>query len=172
MAAAADKTKKSADKDKAAPARRPVMMIALIAVVAAAAAGGGAWYFTRPPHSADGAAAAAKPKAPPAPAQYFGLEPPFVVNLNGPVDGPRYLQVEVQLMTRDAASLEALKTHSPALRARLLMLFSQVTPDQIADRAGKEKLQAASLAEVQKVLMAETGKKCADDLLFTSFVTQ
>jgi flagellar FliL protein len=148
------------------------MMIALIAVVAAAAAGGGAWYFTRPPHSADGAAAAAKPKAPPAPAQYFGLEPPFVVNLNGPVDGPRYLQVEVQLMTRDAASLEALKTHSPALRARLLMLFSQVTPDQIADRAGKEKLQAASLAEVQKVLMAETGKKCADDLLFTSFVTQ
>ncbi len=172
MAAAADKTKKSADKDKAAPARRPVMMIALIAVVAAAAAGGGAWYFTRAPHSADGAAAAAKPKAPPAPAQYFGLEPPFVVNLNGPVDGPRYLQVEVQLMTRDAASLEALKTHSPALRARLLMLFSQVTPDQIADRAGKEKLQAASLAEVQKVLMAETGKKCADDLLFTSFVTQ
>ena len=172
MAAAADKTRKSADKDKAAPARRPVMMIALIAVVAAAAAGGGAWYFTRPPHSADGAAAAAKPKAPPAPAQYFGLEPPFVVNLNGPVDGPRYLQVEVQLMTRDAASLEALKTHSPALRARLLMLFSQVTPDQIADRAGKEKLQAASLAEVQKVLMAETGKKCADDLLFTSFVTQ
>jgi len=172
VAAAADKTKKSADKDKAAPARRPVMMIALIAVVAAAAAGGGAWYFTRPPHSADGAAAAAKPKAPPAPAQYFGLEPPFVVNLNGPVDGPRYLQVEVQLMTRDAASLEALKTHSPALRARLLMLFSQVTPDQIADRAGKEKLQAASLAEVQKVLMAETGKKCADDLLFTSFVTQ
>ncbi|MDR6094330.1 MULTISPECIES: flagellar basal body-associated FliL family protein [Stenotrophomonas] len=173
MAAAADKTKKSADKDKAAPSRRPVLVIALIAVVAAAAAGGAVWYFTQAPHAADGSpATSAKPKAPPAPAQYFGLEPPFVVNLNGPVDGPRYLQVEVQLMTRDSSALEAIKTHSPALRARLLMLFSQVTPDQIADRAGKEKLQAASLAEVQKVLLAETGKKCADDLLFTSFVTQ
>jgi len=173
VAAAADKTKKSADKDKAAPSRRPMLVIALIAVVAAAAAGGGVWYFTQSAHGDAGAPAAkAKPKAPPAPAQYFGLEPPFVVNLNGPVDGPRYLQVEVQLMTRDATSLDVIRTHSPALRARLLMLFSQVTPDQIADRAGKEKLQADSLAEVQKVLMAETGKKCADDLLFTSFVTQ
>ncbi len=73
-----------------------------------------------------------------------------MVNLNGPVDGPRYLQLEVQLMTRDPSALEAIKTHAPAIRARLLMLFSQVSPDQIADVAGKQKLQAASLAEVQK----------------------
>ncbi|WP_373401940.1 flagellar basal body-associated FliL family protein [Klebsiella pneumoniae] len=33
-------------------------------------------------------------------------------------------------------------------------------------------MQAASLAEVQKVLKAETGSNGADDLLFTSFVTQ
>ncbi|WP_268606849.1 flagellar basal body-associated FliL family protein, partial [Escherichia coli] len=104
--------------------------------------------------------------------QYFALDPAFVVNLNGPVDGPRYLQLEVQLMTRDPAALEAIKTHAPAIRARLLMLFSQVSPDQIADVAGKQKLQAASLAEVQKVLKAETGSNGADDLLFTSFVTQ
>ncbi|MGM3151222.1 flagellar basal body-associated FliL family protein [Escherichia coli] len=42
----------------------------------------------------------------------------------------------------------------------------------MADIAGKQKLQAASLAEVQKVLKAETGSNGADDLLFTSFVTQ
>ena len=52
------------------------------------------------------------------------------------------------------------------------MLFSQVEPTQIADRAGKERLQADSLAEVQKLLKAETGTKGADELLFTSFVTQ
>ena len=173
MAAAADKTKKSADKDKAAPSRRPVLVIALIAVVAAAAAGGGVWYFTQAPHAADGAPATqAKPKAPPAPAQYFGLEPPFVVNLNSSFDGPRYLQVEVQLMSRDPAAMEAIKLHAPAIRAKLLMLFSQVEPTDIADRAGKERLQASSLAEVQKLLKAETGKPGADELLFTSFVTQ
>ncbi len=171
MAAAADKTKKSADKDKAAKPRSPLLITALVAVLAAGAAGGGAWYFAQSKHDEKPAKASAS-KAVPAPAQYFGLEPPFVVNLNSSFDGPRYLQVEVQLMTRDPAALEAIKLHAPAIRAKLLMLFSQVEPAQIATRAGKERLQADSLAEVQKLLKAETGNKGADELLFTSFVTQ
>lgn len=173
MAAAADKTKKSADKEKTAAPRSRLLVFGLIAVIAAGAAGGGVWYFTSGSHPAEAEAKAAPAKkAPPAPAQYFALEPAFVVNLSGAVDGPRYLQVEIQLMTRDPAALEDIKTHSPALRARLLMLLSQVTPDQIADIAGKQKLQASALAEVQKVLVTETGKPGADELLFTSFVTQ
>ena len=180
VAAAADKNRKTdtakekdKDKDGAAKPKRSMLMVGLIAVVAAGAAGGGVWYFTQ--HQAADKAPAATPEktaTPPAPAQYFALDPAFVVNLNGPIDGPRYLQVEVQLMTRDPQALAALQTHAPAIRARLLMLFSQVEPAQIADRAGKERLQAAALAEVQKVMEAETGKKVAEDLLFTSFVTQ
>ncbi|MGE8218085.1 flagellar basal body-associated protein FliL [compost metagenome] len=172
VAAAADKTKKSADKDKAAKPRSPLLITALVAVLAAGAAGGGAWYFATSSQHDTAAAKPAASKAVPAPAQYFGLEPPFVVNLNSSFDGPRYLQVEVQLMTRDPVALEAIKLHAPAIRAKLLMLFSQVEPNQIADRAGKERLQADSLAEVQKLLKAETGKPGADELLFTSFVTQ
>mgnify|MGYP001001569973 FL=1 len=172
MAAAADKTKKTAEKDKAAKPRSPILITALVAVLAAAAAGGGVWFFTQSTQEEKTSQAPKKKNATPAPAQYFALEPAFVVNLNGPIDGPRYLQLEVQLMTRDPAALEAIKTHAPALRARLLMLFSQVEPAQIADIAGKKKLQADSLAEVQKVLKAETGSNGADDLLFTSFVTQ
>jgi len=170
VAAAAEKTKKSADQ---APApRRGLLVIVLIAVVGAAAAGAGAWYYTQASDVVGGAVAAIRPKAPPAPAQYFPLDPPFVVNLNGPADGPRYLQVEVQLMTRDVTALDAIRAHSPALRARLLMLFSQAVPAQIADRPGKEKLQADALDEVRKVLLAETGRQGVDELLFTSFVTQ
>lgn len=173
VAAAADKTKKSADKDKTAKPRSPLLITALVAVLAAGAAGGGAWYFAKSQsHDSSTAAKPAAAKAVPAPAQYFALEPPFVVNLNSSFDGPRYLQVEVQLMTRDPAALEAIKLHAPAVRAKLLMLFSQVEPNQIADRAGKERLQADSLAEVQKLLKTETGKPGADELLFTSFVTQ
>ncbi|CAM4107627.1 flagellar basal body protein FliL [Stenotrophomonas lactitubi] len=173
MAAAADKTKKTAEKDKTAKPRSPILITALVAVLAAGAAGGGVWFFTQSKHEDKTAQAPKKTTTPaPAPAQYFALEPAFVVNLNGSIDGPRYLQVEVQLMTRDPAALEAIKTHAPAIRARLLMLFSQVSPQQIADIAGKQKLQADSLAEVQKVLKAETGSNGADDLLFTSFVTQ
>ncbi|SBV36101.1 Flagellar basal body-associated protein FliL [uncultured Stenotrophomonas sp.] len=176
MAAAADKNRKTdtpKEKDSAPQPQRSMLMVALIALIAAAAAGGGVWYFTQ--HQANGAPAAATAPAKaamPAPAQYFALDPAFVVNLNGPLDGPRYLQVEVQLMTRNPQALTALQTHAPAIRAQLLMLFSQVEPAQIADRAGREKLQQSALAEVQKLMTAETGSKAADDLLFTSFVTQ
>jgi flagellar FliL protein len=175
VAAAADKSRKpdpskDKDKDPAAKPRRSMLAAVLVAVIAAGGAGGAVWYFTQ--GHAGAAPAKAVAPATPAPAQYFALDPAFVVNLGGRLDGPRYLQVEVQLMTRDPEALPALQTHAPAIRARLLMLFSQVEPEQIADRAGKEKLQAAALAEVQKLMMAETGKKTADDLLFTSFVTQ
>ncbi len=170
MATAADKTKKNAvPQEKSGKSGSPVLVTALVALIAAAAAGSGVWFFA-------GKHELAKEKTPPrttpAPAQYFGLEPAFVVNLNGAYDGPRYLQVEVQLMTRDPQARQQMQTHAPAIRARLLMLFSQVEPQQIGDRAGKEKLQAAALDEVQKLLKAETGEPCAEELLFTSFVTQ
>jgi flagellar FliL protein len=117
VAAAADKTKKTAEKDKAAKPRSPILITALVAVLAAAAAGGGVWFFTQSKHE-EKTAQAPKKSATPAPAQYFALDPAFVVNLNGPVDGPRYLQLEVQLMTRDPAALEAIKTHArPSARA-------------------------------------------------------
>jgi flagellar FliL protein len=52
------------------------------------------------------------------------------------------------------------------------MLFSQESADGLLTRQGKEKLQAASLAEVKKLLVAETGKPGVDALMFTSFVVQ
>ena len=171
MAAAADKTKKTADKDKTAKPRSPILITALVAVLAAGAAGGGVWFFTQSKHE-DKNAQAPKKTATPAPAQYFALEPAFVVNLNGSIDGPRYLQVEVQLMTRDPAALEAIKTHAPAIRARLLMLFAQQDATSLMSREGKERLQNAALGEVKALLVAETGKPAAESLLFTSFVTQ
>jgi len=172
VAAAADKSRKDAAKDDTAEKpRRSLLVPILIAVIAAGAAGGAVWYFTRG-HAEEKAATAKAAPATPAPAQYFALDPAFVVNINGPADGPRYLQVEVQLMTRDPEVLHTLEAQAPGIRARLLMLFSQVQPDQIADRAGKEKLQAAALAEVRRLMKAETGKDSVDDLLFTSFVTQ
>lgn len=109
--------------------------------------------------------------APAAPASYLGLDPAFVVNLESP-DEAHYLQVDVQLMARDPQALDAAKVHVPQIRNSLLMLFGQQKPEDIATRAGKEKLQQAALAEVQKLLQAETGKPVVEGLYFTSFVMQ
>ncbi|MGS1079422.1 flagellar basal body-associated FliL family protein [Pseudoxanthomonas beigongshangi] len=160
---------------KPAPkAGKPWLIIGLVAIIAAGAAGGGAWFFASRNATPAKPAAKAAPEASkvPAPAQYFALEPPFVVNLIGSAGGARYLQVEVQLMTRDPESLKAIELHAPALRAKLLMLFAQQNAEELITRAGKEKLQAQALAEVRKLMKAETGKPGAEQLLFTSFVMQ
>ena len=174
--AAADK---NASKSKSEKADKPkggksLLTIGLVAVIAAGAAGGGAWYFAN--HGAKDekaeASEAKKPGEVPAPAQYFALEPPFVVNLVGETGGARYLQVEVQLMTRDPEALKAIELHAPAIRARLLMLFAQQDAAGLMSREGKERLQNTALNEVKALLVAETGKPSADALLFTSFVMQ
>lgn len=172
----AEKTASKPKTDKAEKARSgtPWLTIAAVAVVAAGAAGGGAWYFTKDTAVAGPAAkpAAASPGTLPAPAQYFALEPPFVVNLVGETGGARYLQVEVQLMTRDPEALKAIELHAPAIRARLLMLFAQQDAASLMSREGKERLQSAALGEVKALLVAESGKPSAESLLFTSFVMQ
>lgn len=172
MAAAADISKKSAAAKVAPKGGQPkkLLIIAVAAVLAVGGAGTGAWFFLH--KSAAAGKAEAKHAELPKPAQYFAMDPAFVVNLNGPDDGPRYLQLEVQLMTRDPESLKRIQENAPAIRAHLLMLFSQVQAQDIADIAGRKKLQAAALAEAQKLMTAETGKKSVEDLLFTSFVTQ
>jgi flagellar FliL protein len=173
VATATDTAKKSGVAAREKRGGKGILFGALAGIVVAAAAGGGIWYLIGKKSAAPAAAPkAAATGALPAAALYFALDPAFVVNLNGPADGPRYLQVEVQLMTRDPVALKNLESNAPAIRSRLLMLFSQVQPQDIADRPGKEKLQAQALAEVQKLMKAETGNKGAEALLFTSFVTQ
>jgi flagellar protein FliL len=145
----------------------------LISVVATAMIGGGtAWYLVgRAPAGTGAEGAAAAVQVPKGPAQYVGIEPAFVVNLAD--EGElRYLQVEIQVMTRDPKIADELKTHMPMIRNRLLLLFSQQRVAELRSREDKERLQAAALQEVQDVLTSETGRPGIETLLFTSFVTQ
>lgn len=147
------------------PRKRKTGRLVLAAVLALVVGGGGvAWYMlARQPDPAE----SLPPKA-----EYLALSPAFVVNLEESSGGPRYLQIEVQLVTRDPAATAQLQHHAPALRARLLMLFAQQTREALSSREGKEALQARALEEVRALMVAETGQPQADALLFTSFVTQ
>lgn len=159
MTAAADTSKKKKSSSKGT---RSLLIILILLVLAGL--GLGAWYVFSSQQD-DG------PQLPP-PASYVQLAPAFVVNLDEADGGVRYLQVEVDLVTREPGAVELLQHHAPALRARLLMLFAQQTYDGLATRAGKEALQARALEEVRELMLAETGAPQAEALLFTSFVTQ
>jgi flagellar FliL protein len=154
---------------EAAPApkkNKKKLLIAIGAAVVLAGGGAGAYFAF-----AGGDADAAKAAAAPLPAQYYAMTPAFVVNL-ADTDSTRYLQADIQLMTRDTGTLAALELHAPAIRNRLLLLLGSQSSTALEDRAGKEKLQKQALAEVRAVLKAEKAPDKVDALYFTSLVTQ
>lgn len=160
----------SSQPGRAKPARRGRKWAWLLAalVVLGGAGGLGWWQF----QAASAHASARKPAAPArAPVQYHALEPAFVVNLADD-DAVRYLQADVQLVTRDPATLAAFDTHAPAIRNRLLLLFGQQSSASLGQRSGKERLQEAARDEVRRVLRHEGAPDKVEAVIFTSLVTQ
>lgn len=148
------------------PRRRWPLLLALVLLLAGAGAGAWWWYARQ----AAPAAGNGKP-AQPRPAIYLPLDPTFVVNLADPEE-THYLQVEVQLMTRDPEIGAVVEQHAPRIRNRLLLLFSQQYSAGLRTRADKERLQREALREVQAIVAAETGRPGVEAVYFTSFVTQ
>jgi flagellar FliL protein len=189
----------AAESAPAAPAGKKggllKMLIAML--VAAGAAGGGAYFLMSKQAAAQAAAkaAAGDEESADAPAEeshggdhgeghgaapsgtagasaadFFALAPQFVVNLNDP-EAMRFLQVEVQVIAKKAAAMEAVKLNDPLVRNRLMLLFSTQTYQGLLSREGKEKLQADALAEINKVL-DEQKKPHINGVVFTNFVMQ
>jgi flagellar protein FliL len=156
-----------------APKKSPLMMI-VIAIVALAAGGGGAYFFaTKGDKGAQeeeqGADKEGKEKLP---AQYVKLDPPFVVNFEAK-GLMRFLQVTVEVMTRDAATIDLINKNDPMIRNDLIMLFGSQKYEDISSREGKEKLRADALKVISDVITAEGGKgEKVEQLYFTSFVMQ
>jgi flagellar FliL protein len=106
-----------------------------------------------------------------APLNYVPMDPPFVVNFNADTD-IRFLQVTVEVGTRDPDVVELVKEHRPAIRNSLVMLFGSQDPYALNTREGKEKLRSDTLSEIQKVMQEETGDTGVENVFFTSFVMQ
>jgi flagellar protein FliL len=135
-------------------------------------AGGGATAFLLLGHNDAHAKKEAKAKEPPAPPLYVALDPPFVVNFEGE-QLVRFLQVTVQVMTRDPGTVELLKANDPVVRNDLLLLFANQKYDIVAARAGKEKLRTDALTAIRHVVETGGGKPAnIEQVYFTSFVMQ
>jgi flagellar FliL protein len=164
-------------KKAAAPNVQPIKprkkgkLLWIIIATVVVLGGAGAWLAFRPGAAADGATAASKPAAHAAPI-YYKFDPAFVVNFGGE-GSARYLQVTVEAMSRDMTAVENLKNTEPAIRNDLVMLFSAQDNATLMSVDGKEKLRAATLASIRKVLDGEGGNgKLIEAVYFTSFVIQ
>lgn len=159
----------------AAPAKKSNKLLYIaIVLLLAGAGGGGYWYFMQggaAGHDEHGKAAANAAPAGKAAAIYLPLQPAFVVNLEDS-EALRYLQVDLEIMSRNPKAIEDAKTHMPRIRNSLLLLFGQQHAFDLSSRPGKEALQAKALAEIQRVLKEETGSPGIEAVYFSSFVIQ
>ena len=158
---------------EAAPKKSKLLLIIVAVVVLCAAVGGGVYYFMaggkHEPEAKEKSEAAVDPKAP---AVYVKMDPPFVVNFESK-GMMRFLQITLEIMTRDPLTADLLKQHDPMIRNDLLLLFGNQTYETISSREGKEKLRTDALEAVRKVIEGQGGKsKNVDQLYFTSFVMQ
>lgn len=150
------------------PKRSRKLLWIVLVIVLLGGGGGGGWWWWKNKQASEHVAK----KAPSRPqARYYALEPAFVVNLTDEAS-VRYLQADLQLMTRDADTLAALEAHAPAIRNRLLLLFGQQSAAQLGQRSAKERLQQTALGEVRQVLKAEGAPNKIEAVMFTSLVTQ
>ena len=112
---------------------------------------------------------AAEPKLP---AIYVEFQPPFVVNFDAK-GVMRFLQVSIQVMTRDHETSEMVKLHDPKIRSNMLLLLGSQTMDSISTVEAKEELRKKALETIVKIIDDEGGDgKKVEDLYFTSFVMQ
>lgn len=105
------------------------------------------------------------------PAIYLPIDPAFVVNFASQGKA-RFLQITVEVMTRDALVPDQVKLHMPLIRNNLLLLFSAQTYDSVSTLEGKEALREEALTVVQDILEEETGEIGVEAVYFTSFVMQ
>ena len=148
--------------------RLPLWLIIVIGIVVLGAAAGGALALHRPAHPGTAHARAKRPSGPPL---YLPLKP-FVVNFQAG-QMVRYLQVSIQVMSRDPKTIQLLKQNDPMIRNNLLLLLGGQQYTTLDTEAGKQKLRAEVLAAIRKVAADNDGVPGrVAAVYFTSFVMQ
>lgn len=148
-----------------------ILMI-VVQVLLLAVAGGATWWFTqgnKPPavEASDAAAASPASKQP----LYYSIEPAFVVNLLES-RAVRFLQIQVDLMTRQNDVIPMVEKYLPRIRNDLIMLFAKLNRDSIATEEARLKIQQDALAVINAVLEQEGGRGGIEAVYFSKFVMQ
>lgn len=102
---------------------------------------------------------------------YIDMKPAFVVNFQAG-NRTHYLQLELSLMTLDAAAAEEMQVHLPLVRNSILMVLNQQDFGSLQTPEGKDTLRAAILEKVRALLEQELKKPVVEKVFFTAFVMQ
>lgn len=158
------------DADEASGKKKKLVLIIVGVALALIAAGiVTAWYLLDAPQQDEAAKAEAAPAV--MPVQYVMLKPEFVVSYQVG-QRQRFLQVSIEVMTRQQAVLDALRYHDPMVRNEIVRMLGEQRFEELRTAEGRAALQKNLLQHLSYVIRRETGADGIEAVLFTNFVMQ
>lgn len=106
------------------------------------------------------------------PALFASLHPPLVVNFKDSYGESHFMQVTLEVMARNQGIIDAVKDNTAMIRNGLILMYGSVDYDEVTERAGKEKMLADALTEIQGIIKRETGETGIEAVYFTSLIIQ
>ncbi|WP_122036517.1 flagellar basal body-associated protein FliL [Aliivibrio sp. EL58] len=103
---------------------------------------------------------------------YFTLAPDLTTNFVTAGKRLGYIQIRVDILVADNRELPSLEHHNPQIRNALVEVLGQQPEQRIKSLAGREEIRKECLTAINELLLAETGKTLAVDLLFTKYIYQ
>lgn len=106
------------------------------------------------------------------PALYTSLHPPLIVNFKDSLGDTHFMQITMEVMSRDLNVSNAIREHTPVIRNALILLYSSANYGEVSTREGKEKMLAEGLLVIQGIMNEQIGEPGAEALYFTALVIQ
>ena len=156
-------------EDASSGGMKKLMLAGIGVVLLAVGAFAGLTFMKDDPVEGEEQAEAAPSKKP---AIYQSLHPPMVVNFKDTIGDSHFMQITMEVMSRDQEAINAVRDHTPVIRNSLILLYSNAVYEEITTREGKEKMLADGLAEIQRVMTEQTGEPGVEALYFTALVIQ
>ncbi len=103
---------------------------------------------------------------------YQTLHPPLVINFKDEAGDAHFMQVTMEVMSRDQNVINLVRDHTPAIRNALILLYGQSIYEEVVTLEGKQQMLEDGLAEIQRVVLETTGETGVEALYFTALVVQ
>lgn len=143
-----------------------LVLVALGIFVGPMLLGGG----DEPAEGEDGEFAEAPSSGPPI---YQSLHPPLVVNFQSETGNAHFMQITMEVMSRDQGAINAVREHTPVIRNGLILLYGNAVYEAVTTREGKEQMLADGLAEIRRILdEQDSNGDAVEALYFTALVIQ
>ena len=103
---------------------------------------------------------------------YYNLAPDLTTNFVTKNKNIGYIQVRVTILVANPKDLLSIKKHTPQIRNILVEQLGLQSEKTIKSLIGREEIRKECLTAINNILITETGKALAQDLLFTKYLYQ